>query len=151
MGRYLLAASIALVGPLLYLACTTAPPDRGAMLPDASGLEGGAADDLDASVLLPLFEDVESGGSCEASTDCPPGLVCWYPLSEGCTATGVCTVLATSQCGGPYCTCRGDTTAACGDYGQLPMEAPLHGPPCGANGDAASDEADAGEANGGDD
>ncbi len=107
----------------------TAPGgDAGVVILDATGPEDGSPSIYDGG-LLPTVFDAEAGGPCEASSDCPPDLLCMYPLSEGCSATGVCTVLAASKCAGPFCTCRGDTTAACGDFGQLPMELPLHGIP----------------------
>jgi hypothetical protein len=143
MRRSLLVASIGLLIPpvLVAVACSGAASNTsadGGTRPDAGGVEDGAAEDLDGTVVFHLYEDVEAGGACEASADCPPGLVCWYPVAEGCAATGVCTVLAASKCGGPYCTCRGDTTAVCGEFGQLPMLAPLRGPPCGGDeGDAS--------------
>jgi hypothetical protein len=154
MRRHLLVASITLAGPPLcvaYIACSgeaAVVPSDEATRPDAGRLEDGGLEDLDGNLVLPLFEDVEAGGLCEASVDCPPGLVCWYPVAQGCAATGVCIVLAASKCGGPYCTCRGDTTAVCGDFGQLPMRAPLRGPPCGAGSDdGGGAEMDADDAN----
>ena len=129
---------------LAVAACSNAastPPagDGGAPGLDATAQDGAIAQ-TDGTVLPVGTVDAAGGEPCEASADCPSGLQCMYPLSEACSAIGVCTVLAASKCGGPYCTCRGDTTAACGDYGALPMAMPLHGPPCGAiDGDGGAD------------
>ena len=141
MGCRLFLLPLGLSAAGLYVACSsaTSPPTAG----DARTSEGDGSVAADSSLMTPeggilpvATPDAAGGEPCEASTDCPSGLSCMYPLSEGCSATGVCTVLAASKCGGPYCACRGDTTAACGDYGTLPMTTPLHGPPCGAiNGD----------------
>ena len=156
MGRSLLVRLV-FVGAFvavalgLALACSTStsspPGGAGGGGWDAAAADGGPAGALDAGILPIGTVDAAGGEACEASTDCPSGLVCMYPLSEGCSATGVCTVLAASKCGGPYCACRGDTTAVCGDFGNLPMAIPLHGPPCGAiNGDGGADggESDSG-------
>ena len=138
-----------MVAPLLVLASLAgagAACSTTATSPEMPGKDGGigAADGSAGADDVNLFTivDAASGGACEASDKCPPGQSCLYPLSEACSATGVCAVLPASQCGGPYCTCRGDTTAACGAYGNLPMVVPLHGPPCGPD-DAGGAEAGA--------
>jgi hypothetical protein len=129
--------AIALASAAFDPACTTAAPapsSGGASASDASASDD-ASSPRDGGSLLPITTPDAAGGEpCDASSQCPSGLVCMYPLSEGCSATGLCTVLAAASCGGPYCTCRGDTTAACGAFGELPMALPLHGPPCATTG-----------------
>ena len=136
-------AASGLLGVLSFVACSSSPSspvsppaDGSAPAGNEGGVEDSGASPADGTVVLPIGTvDAAGGEPCEASTDCPPGLVCMYPLAQGCSATGACTVLAAAQCAGPYCSCRGDTTAVCGDFGRLPMEVPLRGPPCGATND----------------
>ncbi len=122
-------AGIAIAGPAGYLACSAGTSAPASSDGGTAGDDGGS---LDGTISLTGSIDARPGGPCEASTDCPPGLLCLYPVAEGCGATSVCEVLAASECKGPYCTCRGDTTGACGDFAELPLQVPLHGPPCGA-------------------
>jgi hypothetical protein len=134
--RVALAASITLVSA--HAACAGAPSSTGAPS-DGGGAIGADAGTLGADGSPAGFDgslftttDAEAGAPCEASTDCPSGMSCLYPVAEGCSGVAVCTVLAAAQCGGPFCSCSGVTTAACGGYAELPMLSPLHGPPCGA-------------------
>ena len=133
--RWLLLGTIGATA-LGYAACTSSSSPPAAATSDA-GLDAGSLTTFDSS-LIPLPSDASGGGPCTTAADCPSGLLCLYPVAEGCSAHGVCEVIDGS-CGGPYCTCRGDTTGACSDFGYLPMEFPLHGPPCTASDSGASD------------
>jgi hypothetical protein len=130
------SAAFLVVAAAACVACQSAGTggDAGSVAPDDGGAPPG-----DAGLFLG-GQDAPAGGPCDASTDCPSGLLCLYAVAEGCAAHGVCEELAASSCGGPYCTCRGDTSAACGAYAELPMVAPLHGPPCGVVEDDAGDD-----------
>jgi hypothetical protein len=150
MDRRARAACIVtlIVASLVFGGATIAACSTSSGTP-AAGVDGGTSVSADSSpstldVSLVAIFDAPSGGPCEASTDCPPGLICLYPVAEGCSATAVCEVLPAAECAGPYCSCRGDTTAACGAYASLPMMAPLRGPPCGASGEGGTGAPDGG-------
>ena len=69
-----------------------------------------------------------SSGSCASSAECPAGEGCYFPLAQGCSASGQCRPQVTCK-GGPVCTCSDTTTFACVTAGYAPMPL-LHTGPC---------------------
>jgi hypothetical protein len=69
--------------------------------------------------------------SCSSGADCPSGQHCFFPIGEGCAATGECHTGSITNCkGGVACTCGGETAAVvCGPpgYATTPVE---HTGPC---------------------
>jgi hypothetical protein len=79
---------------------------------------------------------------CRATTDCPSGSDCTFPIDVGCTAIGECREFPStpdsqvSMCespGGPACTCNGETIQVppCWDY--YAQAAVSHMGACGAS------------------
>jgi hypothetical protein len=58
---------------------------------DASGDADGSLDAIaDGAISDADAATSDGGGPCDATTDCPSGFACAFPVAEGCMAHGVC-------------------------------------------------------------
>jgi len=74
----------------------------------------------------------DAGGPCTTSADCGLNQGCYYPIANGCSATGVCLEdvpgIASNVCltGTVYCGCNGQTQLVCAGHDGY-VEAPVSG------------------------
>ena len=68
---------------------------------------------------VPIDAGAPPGSACLATTDCGPGLLCAFPVAQGCNAQGTCVVedFACSADGPVVCGCNGDPIGLACIYG----------------------------------
>jgi hypothetical protein len=78
--------------------------------------KGPSTTDASAGTDAPIHTNL---APCTTDKDCAPGLVCGYPLGDGCAAKGVCVV---SDCGTEHPACVPTPPAMCSCDGQSAVE-----------------------------